>query len=606
MTNVDARLQDKTLTAIGRSCARFLWSEEPWSDRCVETVFITSETMAVRQVTVDVTLPEKEVVLDGEELPLHYVPLATLHKDPPTSRIDLVDEHGTTVPLLNRSQHSAITAIAAHQALEHLVGRSLSQELKSDLLELCSKFGPAGLAARAVVLARLSGVECPQEMEASLGLQIATLLRELLESSILWIPAAGQPGRRRSFKLRYELPLSYSPLIRKPPGDVELDVEIVPLDDHPDAILRTTVRFESDGDGLESSTFHRVLSRITTPLSLSAVEVVLPYPHLGHSRSYHLQVVAPAGLEVRNLAVRTKDADFSQHDPPPDRGHIHVGRLSKPGGPATVRFRVGRRGLLTQALVACTLITTLLWGFSLHSKTAENRADVAAPVLLLAPALLAAIAVRPGEHQIASRILGGVRGAVAISGASGIVASAGFAGVRFHWATIHAELHTLAIVSTASTGLLLTGWILALRTSERVRGFLRRRWIGREVRYLIETALVLVICTVGLALIPVPPHPNGLEHGITGSFLALAALASLWVAAFARDCGGVATRSTEMGGLAQAILLAFAAMLAYGLKPFGWDLGSARGLLVELAAVPWAILLALALISSLQTPSLAA
>jgi hypothetical protein len=600
--------QWRLFETAGRLAASTFANPEPWSDRCVETVFFPAENTAVRQVTVDLTLPELARAVDRAGPAAQYwVPLTTLHKHPPSSRIDLTDESGATVSLLNRVQHAVITAAALYYGIGCVVGRPLSPELKSDLFRLCYDWGPASLTARAVALMRLTGIEAPSEMIRPEGLRIANMLRLVHDYQVLWVPATGKAGQRRTFKFRYELPLVYRRWLPTLPGTYDRVIEMAPLDDAPEEARRREVRIEPTAERLRRSRFNRALARVTTQLSLAGFELDLRHPHVAHARTYHLQVIAPSGLEVRSLKLLTVVRDerdsvlqeSADYTPQPNQAQVALYGQHEAIAPAAVQFRVGRRGLLTQALAACILITTLLWGFSLHVHAALNKADVAAPVLLIAPAVLVALAIRPGEHLIASMSLGGVRTAVAVAGGCGVLASAGFAGVHFVWATPAAELHFLAIVATVSTGLLLVGWILALRSTEAVRRFLRSRWRKHPGRYLGETALLLAACAVPLALAPAYKHPNGLEHGIIGSGLTVAAMGALWVAGFARECADRKTRPlAEFGGAVQFAILGFAASLAYGVRLPHGSFATARDVLTYVCVIPFGLLLAYALAES--------
>jgi hypothetical protein len=88
--------------------------------------------------------------------------------------------------------------------------------------------------------------------------------------------------------------------------------------------------------------------------------------------------------------------------------------------------------------LATALLALGFWRFSLVSA----RAEASAPLLLLAPGLLAAYLLRPGEHALASALLLGVRAMVLLSGFCAVAATtllligSGTPFERFTWATL--------------------------------------------------------------------------------------------------------------------------------------------------------------------------
>jgi hypothetical protein len=114
-------------------------------------------------------------------------------------------------------------------------------------------------------------------------------------------------------------------------------------------------------------------------------------------------------------------------DDNPRRGHLHLRDLPpQTYATARVKLRVDPSGLLNAAVLVALLITGILfWGQERWDNIQQE--DAAAAILLAVPTLVAAYLARPGEHQLVSLLLTGVRFCVALSGALMFVAAASVA-----------------------------------------------------------------------------------------------------------------------------------------------------------------------------------
>lgn len=134
---------------------------------------------------------------------------------------------------------------------------------------------------------------------------------------------------------------------------------------------------------------------------------------VGTSESHHLEVAAPQGTEIvwGAFAERPGRTGTLQHDVAGknvSRVHLQLRELG-PGasGTAAVRLRAQRGGFLYAAATAGIFNAAVLWlGFG---RLGELQAEATAAILLIVPTFLAAYLARPGEHEMVSYFLSGVR-----------------------------------------------------------------------------------------------------------------------------------------------------------------------------------------------------
>jgi hypothetical protein len=158
-----------------------------------------------------------------------------------------------------------------------------------------------------------------------------------------------------------------------------------------------------------------------------ASQVDFAIPGASRAASYHAEVLAPADAEILTASARAGDEDRAKDTElnPGGRAHLHISHadpeLADPE--LRVELRARRVGFLHAALVTCVLATALLAGGRARLEQLADHADAAAATLLLVPGLLAAYAVRPGEHAMVTSLLAGVR--VMVIGAAACAVAAG-------------------------------------------------------------------------------------------------------------------------------------------------------------------------------------
>lgn len=145
------------------------------------------------------------------------------------------------------------------------------------------------------------------------------------------------------------------------------------------------------------------------------------------AQSFHLEVHPPPGMSVAEgtFSAITPQGVTHQHGKGLGRAmHLYASKLSKGrSGGAFLRLRPQRRGMITNAQVACmAVVVVLLASASFAAQFAQANTTV--PTLLLfLPALLATLALQPSDHALTGRFLRLVRIAIATCAAMAYLAA---------------------------------------------------------------------------------------------------------------------------------------------------------------------------------------
>lgn len=151
----------------------------------------------------------------------------------------------------------------------------------------------------------------------------------------------------------------------------------------------------------------------------------LPLPAAGFGRTYHVEVVAPSGLELSKMRVErtnwSRDADGDHVERPEtpltevtgrkSRIHLHASRL-EPFANHRLHLHLvpQRRGALRVAFVGSLFILATLAVVLLKTESVWSaQVDAFAAMMLATPAIALTLVNRDGEHALAERLLLGVR-----------------------------------------------------------------------------------------------------------------------------------------------------------------------------------------------------
>jgi hypothetical protein len=159
-------------------------------------------------------------------------------------------------------------------------------------------------------------------------------------------------------------------------------------------------------------------------------------PHVGAALSYHVQISAPADVEIIEAGLRnaapyslverlaaeapaTERAVDPRFEPivrgPTNAVHLYVPRAHEHrAGIVWVRLRASRSGFLTVAPCLALMVAVLLGGFAIRANQIIGSTETGAAILLLGPALIAGFLVRPGEHAMVRHLLRGARAFTAV------------------------------------------------------------------------------------------------------------------------------------------------------------------------------------------------
>jgi len=405
----------------------------------------------------------------------YYVPIALLRKWEPFWTFDLRDEEGRALHLLTGTKNREIDACAlqslapAEARAEEL--RKLRDLAIADSLEAQQLFRELG----ASVQRRWDGLSADEDEAWRRTLGVAGALTT---NTLLWVCLRGRPRDRRIIKAAFEEPISGALLPRR---------------------------------------------QILSAVGWGPLRFHLPVPNFGQRDSYHLQVVPPEGMEVHDLKLGIRDRDvappvasgrprtsldrmawnaalglhqirhsvraridglrgllpaeplradqpFAEPKPvrpwvsdTPERGHVYLGKSHDQYGLVQLDLAVPNSWLATSALGMAVATAALMTTASLLVATVGIPKDDVEPwvaVLLLVPALLAYVLVRPNEHPLAKRLLKTVRSLTLFAGAQpilGAITLLGYVrdpeGVLPFWAG-YAVLGWLTVVA------LLLSWLL--------------------------------------------------------------------------------------------------------------------------------------------------
>lgn len=414
--------------ALARYVDSFL-QRAPWLRRRVETVAFIDVDTVVRRTTLDVGTSEVELASNGcpifPDRPL--VPLAMLKKDLLVD-FDLRDRQGGALAVVPRDVDSFFAWSTLCVEAERVLGTEV-------------------LVASAPV---------------------ATRLREL------------------AFNFPHPGDEPYDAALRSwetPPGwtDPDRSVWRALLEDEPFVRLLRDFTFNfilmtqlETGSAIQLVKFsyqqHLPYSGLLLleRLGVRATELDIVAPAVGWARSYHLRIEAPQDLTLTDVALFRIQREHVSTPVPAESYEARIGAESaqvyttssiEPADHVVaVTMRVPVVGYLravwlTSVATAVILVTGRC--FIGRVETAmQQRADAAVALLLVAPSLLAAYLVRPGEHAIASRLLRPIRYAVALTGCLSYLVAAllvlGWRGstLQMAWTVIASVALVIAIALT--------------------------------------------------------------------------------------------------------------------------------------------------------------
>jgi hypothetical protein len=406
--------------------SRALLTTNEWIHRRVESVVLRDRTLTERRLTVDFTIPRATRGLGRETRWL--LPLVLLRKVPPVINIDLCDSGGRSRPLLTKRENAAITS----RALAGMVQDVLRVAPTEDIRNLCDRMtrdDPRDAASAFDDLTSLVRQRAPEGELPQSSRRLVFVARAAVVNSIIWVPVDGQPGDRDLIKFSYEEPL-----------------EIVL------------------GIG----------SRLGLFVGWRGLRLAFDHPHLRGTQAYHFELNVPDDVEIVTAQLNADVRDMrtgKRRNPEFENAmardaHIYIDLAdARPMRADNVAFlvRTSRRGFMSLAVSASGVIAGLLWTafatrHGLHNDVAR---EVASPVLLVAPALLVAMVLRPDEHEFTTFLFTGTKYLVLLGGlAAGAAAGALAFAAEDTTAPLTAVWAITAGIATASFLTVTIGWVM--------------------------------------------------------------------------------------------------------------------------------------------------
>jgi hypothetical protein len=467
-----------SLARIGEAGAKLLPRSPRLARRHVESFEVVSADVFRRSLTMDLRLPEAEAAASlGTSTNRYYVPLASIAKDRPIANADLYDESRRTLPLLNAEDNAEISATAVRVLAADLLGE-LSPEFVRLIETVVSKSGAERdfYLEYVLLVARREG----EAIDPVRARDFARLVEELAYNMVTWVALDGRPGERRVVKFSWDA-------LRFERGY-----------DRPTVPLRVRVRggqvsysYRPGGEEILLSRRNRAWRSLMARLGLRSATIGLWDPYVGDCASYHLEVAAPPGLELRDLQLA---GEFRGPDGAPiqpyikvtaDRAHLYLRDATVNGATyARVNVRPGAKGgLHGQAAAAIGLTAALLWAFNERSEEVANeiaKGSAAATVLLFAvPLLIALVAARRSHHPLAAVLTSGARVLTLFTATVTTAAAAATVGVTFENVGLGRSFHWYALVASAVAVLVALGWLLGFREAWASAKAVREQWRSR-------------------------------------------------------------------------------------------------------------------------------
>jgi hypothetical protein len=277
------------------SGAYFLLHPPDWVHRHVEQLTIETEKIAYRRLTIDLELPADEGAwfdCDGDDA-FYFVPLTRMAKDPPTSRVDLRNESGESLPLLTRSENAQHSILAFLSGYEQSTGRVPPEDL-SEWLDLAVTDTGAQARLGSGHAAAIAESEPFDALRASKAFKEAAL--DAAANSLLWTVLRGRPGQRRIIKFGYRVPLQADNLI----------VRRRVTHHWQETFEKKTYELSElrDGGTLWWATVRALARRVGATLGMAGIQVSSLVPNIAEADSFHFQVLAPPGVDVRRIRLR--------------------------------------------------------------------------------------------------------------------------------------------------------------------------------------------------------------------------------------------------------------------------------------------------------------
>ncbi len=448
---------DEQLVAAGESAAGAVAARPRWIHRRVEQITfpLPSERMYRRDVSIDFTIPDVAPI-NAREPHRYYVPLSLLERWPPILRLDLRDSEGRPIPLLTSDQN----AIADAALLRALARRALARaglEMDEELAETMDR-----LAGR-----RSSPRQRPAREDVLRGTLLGLIPREILgtrsaaqealaadhvflelagampRSTVLWLRVEGCPGDREVVKISYDAPFRN---------------RVDPWSRQGFAMEPLTVDFAAPHLG-GSGSYHLAVT-VPAPLLVSDAALLIRQPRTAEGRPAVLTPVTgcTSGQGSEEFASAEGPLTLYAHSEARDARFYVSGPRTDSLGEVRISTVVARSGLIRPGAMAGIAITALLALVTLRLGSSLEDREAVVTTLLIAPALLAYLVVRPADHAVVGQYVAALRRVLVLLGILPLGAAAALAVAGGWTLDLKLGLAVATVTSIISTAILLVAW----------------------------------------------------------------------------------------------------------------------------------------------------
>lgn len=374
-----------SLAETGARAARLVMPDSDWVHRRVQQISYVEPGLQMMQLTIDFTVPSGSL---GS-----HVPISVLPKRPPLYRFDFRTADDSAVPLLTTKQNGDADEALLRQLVRELSPASLeSPEFDQALRKLAR--GPEPDLALAFWEffdgLRFERSDCRSD-------RLIETAAMLADTILLWYPiGSSEPGTRTVCKLEY--------------------------------LIRSDSQIGS-------------WARLKRSLSWSQPPESIHLWHAGSDANFHLDIEVPHLLTIQSAetqflqleseplskpldgdAATSIDDDTIAAEKQGDRptqhvdlagrfAHLYVSGRRPQAADLSVLFAPARTGMVLSAFLASLLIAVLATAFYKWRSWASlpSHVDAAVAILILVPALIGYVVVRPADHPMARRYIVGIQ-----------------------------------------------------------------------------------------------------------------------------------------------------------------------------------------------------
>lgn len=561
----------------GEVASYYLGNQHHLINRHTESVAINGDQTARWTLKIDFELPEAEEARCDEHAgeAMFLFPLLFLRKAQGRTGFEARDEHGATVPLLNRKLSDEISGQAAAKAAARLVDEAradspdlpdLPEKSLQFVFERICKWRPY---IALVILNKLKKDLDDGILAAWKKERLTDDLELLVDHSLVWVPLRGLPGERRVIEVAHDTELSRRPLLRWHFGELKVPENRLRWwrrrrrkKQMKDKTQVLATGYATYGRTARRASLSVLGERLAQPLGWMPISFDFPTIYTRRCDSYHFEMTCPGGLKPRGVRVALdEEANGTQEEEGQgaagkdkksddeemvleerrqrlkDSGRKTMGsraaHMYLPGGRSVgdvvLRATVGISNDAFPILwvLMGSITTVMLWSLVAFNPSwladgdDQSRNEIAAGVLLVVPALLGALIIGSDE-KAESKLLSGARLLLLVTG----LCSAGAAAVLTDIDPIsnkpQATWAVCATIATAAMIPLVTSWLLSLDVV----------WRGREALSTVTSQYIALVLLGGLGaalflLLPEAGGETAFRAGLACCLLLLSVLLAL-------------------------------------------------------------------------------